>query len=132
MSPVYVAPSGNPRPFESPPENTEEEKVFCFELDAGERLAFEPDQNKLLGELVFGGEAAASGKAEIPKGNYLFAQQRKFLSKDEIIGMAADIQMEGLWQRLKPGETLYLRYLFEDGSWVTQLFRPYKRTASTM
>jgi len=120
------------------------EKVFCFKLDEAEYLAFEPDQAKLLGtlpeSLVFGGissageEGAAAGKektagkttaAEIPKGNYLFAQKRKILSKEEIIEMAVEIQMEGLWQRHKPGRFLYLRYLFEDGSWVTQLYRPF-------
>ena len=143
ISPIYVAPVEKPNPFKSPAEgggnNTGAERVFCFELDAAEGLAFEPDQDKLLCNLVFGGEAVdtgeagpggdaaagVQGKAEIPQGKYLFAQKRRVLGKEEIIAMAVEIQTEGLWQRLKPGENLYLRYLFEDGSWVTQLFRPY-------
>jgi len=131
ISPICVAPAEKPEPFADPAEGSGDgtglEKVFCFELDAAEGLAFEPDQNRLLGRLIFGGTAAAgvTAKAEIPKGNYLFAQKRKVLSKEEIIALAVEIQIEGLWQRLKPGEYIYLRYLFEDGSWVTQLFRPY-------
>ena len=126
-----------------PGSRTGTEKIFCFELDEGEYSAFEPDKDKLLGKLpeclVFGGiscaeeEMAAAGKAAaagkvkitgIPVGDYLFAQKRKILCKEEIIEMAVEIQMESLWQRLKPGIYLYLRYLFEDNSWVTQLFRP--------
>jgi hypothetical protein len=39
--------------------------------------------------------------------------------------MAIEQQKDGLWERLKPGNRLYLRILSEDGSPVTQLFRPY-------
>ena len=105
------------------------EKLFCFELDAAQSLEFEPDKTKFLGNLVFAGKAAdgASGQpcTEFPLGNYLFAQKRKIVSREEIIDMAVEIQQEGLWQRLLFGEKLYLRYLFEDGCSVTQLFRPY-------
>ena len=129
VSPIYVIPEEDPRPFQSPALNdggSGQEKIFCYELDEVQCLAFEPDQNKLFGRLIFGGvSVAAEGGAQIPKGNYLFAQRREILNKDEIIAMAVEIQMEGLWQRLKPLNKLYLRYLFEDGSWVTQLYRPY-------
>jgi len=139
-SPIYVVPQENPRPFEFKADadnGFDGEMVFCFELDEKDCLAFEPDQNKLPGNLVFGGkadaqrkdvqkDAACEGKPEeLPSGNYLFAQAREILSKDDIAALAAEIQMEGLWQRFKPGKNLYLRYLFEDGSWVTQLFRAY-------
>ena len=104
------------------------ELIFCFELDKKERLSFEPDGKKLLGNLIFGGQAGA-GDGELPGGNYLFAQKREVLRKEDIIALAVEIQMEALWQRRQPGEMLYLRYLFEDGSPVTQLFRPVRGLA---
>ena len=139
-SPVFCIPMEGAEPFAVQADNIADldtERVFCFELDQAEHLSFEPDRDKLLGLLVFGGlsktveagTAAAAGKAEtpkqkIPQGAYLFAQKRELLDKEEIITLAVEIQKEGLWQRLKLGKNLYLRYLFEDGSWVTQLFRP--------
>ena len=93
------------------------EKLYCFLLDENEYSSFEPNRETLLGPLVF--------SQALQEGNYLFAQKREILSRDEIIDMAVEIQAEGLWQRLKPGETLYLRYLFEDSKAVTQLYRPY-------
>ena len=153
VNPLFVIPDKNLEPFPVPQEgsgtiscpkeglgavygagaNLNAERIFCFELDAAEYLAFEPDRNRLLGSLVFGGisgagegdaELAAAGKAQIPKGRYLFAQKKEILCKEEIISLAIEIQKEALWQRLKAGRNLYLRYLFEDGSRVTQLFRP--------
>jgi hypothetical protein len=105
---------------ESDPFNYREEdgeKLYCFELNENEYNNFEPDKEALFGPLVF--------SQALPEGNYLFAQKREILSRDEIIDMAVEIQAEGLWQRLKPGKTLYLRYLFEDSKAVTQLYRPY-------
>ena len=117
-------------PFEYSGENGE--MLFCFELDESQRLSFEPDPQTLLGILVFGGIALKdvpdepkTDLLELPGGNYIFAQKQELLNRDEIIAMALEIQKEGLWQRLKPGERLYLRYLFEDDSVVTQLYRPY-------
>ena len=132
-SSLYCIPLEEPGPFDFPAEtdsDSGEEKVFCFELDVVQRTVFEPDKNKLLGNVVFGGSSTGAGekKTGIPKGDYLFAQKRKILNKDEIISLAAEIQQEGLWQRLVPGEKLYLRYLYEDGSRVTQLFRPYEES----
>jgi hypothetical protein len=104
----------------------EGERLFCFELDEEQYRNFEPDEGKFFENLVFEGKAVdKSSGLELPKGNYLFAQQRKVLSREETSAMAAEIQKEGLWQRLKPGKRLYLRRLFEDGSPVTQLLRPY-------
>jgi len=133
ITPLYCIPDKTPDPFDcgaikgsgSVPG---EESIFCFELDEDLFFNFEPDKNRFLEHLVFGGKAAASGgkgRTEIPGGNYLFAQKREFLGKEDIINLAVEIQMEGLWQRLKPGKNIYLRYLYEDDSWVTQLFRPY-------
>jgi len=105
---------------ESDPFNYREEdgeKLYCFLLNENEYYSFEPNRETLLGRLVF--------SQVLPEGNYLFAQKREILSRDEIIDMAVEIQAEGLWQRLKPGKTLYLRYLFEDSKAVTQLYRPY-------
>jgi hypothetical protein len=107
-------------PAEGDPFNYREgdgEKLYCFQLNENEYNNFEPDKEALLGPLVF--------SQELPGGSYLFAQKRELLSREEIIDMAVEIQAEGLWQRLTPGKTLYLRYLFEDSSAVTQLFRPY-------
>ena len=94
------------------------EKLFCFELDEEESLRFEPDRGKLPGR--------GARARELPKGSYLFAQKKEILGREEIIDLAAEIQSEGLWQRLLPGKLLYLRYLFEDGHHVTQLYRPYR------
>ena len=139
LSPLHYIPGEDPEPF-----NYREgsgEKLFCFELDEAQFRSIEPDRKKLLGKLVFGGAAAGtvpgegrnvdhiSGEKpeELPPGNYLFAQKREILGEDKIIDLAVEIQQEGLWQRLLPERRLYLRYLFEDGRGVTQLFRPYTK-----
>ena len=109
------------------------EKLYCFILNENEYSSCEPDKETLLGRLVFSADTIHPGEKEktgenlqvLPEGKYLFAQKREILSRDEIIEMAVEIQAEGLWQRLKPGKTLYLRYLFEDSKTVTQLYRPY-------
>ena len=133
LSSLYFAPEKDPDPFGY--REGSGEKLFCFDLDESQCRSIEPDKTKLLGNLVFGGEAAGAVRKEttgtgtlcleLPRGNYLFAQKREILSREDIINLAAEIQSEGLWQRLKPGKRLYLRYLFEDGREVTQLFRPY-------
>ena len=112
------------------------EKLYCFSLDEKEAVNFEPDREKLIGPLIFCGAATETTAAKppeekgcesmlsLPAGEYIFAQEREVLGREAIINMALEIQMEALWQRLRPGKTLYLRYLFEDGRSVTQLFRP--------
>ena len=118
LSPIHFSHGDRLDPFN--PGLGDGEKLFCFDLDETQNLSFEPDKARLLGNQVFGG-----ANRELPKGDYLFAQEREILSREEIISLAAEIQQEGLWQRLIPGKRLYLRYLYEDGSWVTQLYRPY-------
>ena len=140
LSPLYYFPDKNTDPFSY--REGEGEMLFCFELHEDQYRNFEPDKTKLLGNLVFGAKAAAlpaEGKiqagqtlTELPRGDYLFAQKREILNREEIINMVVEIQSEGLWQRLEPGKRLYLRYLFEDGCFVTQLFRPYSFSASTI
>jgi len=131
LAPLYYSPEADPDPFSW--REGSGEKLYCFEIDESQRLCFEPDAKILLKKLLFGGNAAGPGHAgeageerlELPVGDYLFAQEREILDRDEIIAAAVEIQAEGLWQRLEPGNRLYLRYLFEDGRFVTQLFRPY-------
>ena len=132
LAPICYVPLTDADPFDY--SDGMGDSLFCFELDKSQCQSIEPDATTLLGPLVFGGKAAPeeegsmsekSGLLELPNGHYLFAQERELLCRDAIITMALEIQKEGLWQRLKIGEKLYLRYLFEDGSAVTQLFRPY-------
>ena len=130
LSPLYYIPEKDTDPFGY--REGSGEKLFCFELDEAQCGSIEPDKTRFLGNRVFGGKAAGADNTvgknerfELPRGNYLFAQKREVLSRDDIINLAVEIQSEGLWQRLEPGKRLYLRYLFEDGRVVTQLFRPY-------
>jgi hypothetical protein len=105
------------------------ERLFCFTLDAGQRRSIEPDPARFLGALIAAGGLVTgpgepAGSLELPAGNYLFAQQREVLDREAFIGMAVELQKDGLWEGLELGERLYLRYLFEDGKAVTQAFRP--------
>ena len=139
VSPIYYEAAADIDPFDYKAENGE--SIFSFELNEAACFSFEAGKDSLLGSLLFCGRAKDkystgdnskhSGKAffELPCGHYLFAQKRELLRKDDIIALALEIQAEGLWQRLKLGKRLWLRYLFEDGSLVTQLFRPYTKNA---
>ena len=137
LAPLFYFPEAEPDPFSC--REGDGEKLFCFEIDETQRLRIEPDAKTLLKKLAFGGNAvkpdcalaAGGARLELPKGDYLFAQEREILGRDEIIAAAVEIQAEGLWQRLEPGNRLYLRYLFEDGRLVTQLFRPFTLTRRT-
>jgi len=62
---------------------------------------------------------------KLPQGVYFFTQLRKeFIDGKELLELAIELQKEALWNRLKPENKLYLRKLYEDGSFVTQLWRP--------
>jgi hypothetical protein len=106
-----------------------EEFLFCFSIDEVQGQSIEPDPPSLLGPLSAAGSAPHSaypeGSPELPRGRYLFAQERAFLGRDEVIQMAVEIQKDGLWERLRLENRPYVRYLYEDGGVVTQLFRPY-------
>ena len=134
ISPLYYSPGGASDPFgygESPEGAAGTEKLFCFELEETQFRNIEPDRDKCMGSLAFYGvsvppKGTEKGKpGSLPQGNYLFAQKRELLNRETIINLAIELQQEALWQRLVPGKALYLRYLYEDGRPVTQLFRPY-------
>ena len=107
------------------------ELMFLFEIDPEQARSIELDAARFLGKLVFAGRspadnAAGSGAAAqvIPAGLYLFVQRRRALSLRECIDLAIEQHKDGLWERLGLENRLYIRRLFEDGSAVTQLFRP--------
>ncbi|MDR2480181.1 MAG: hypothetical protein LBD48_12840 [Treponema sp.] len=114
-----------------------EETLCCFELDPAQSRSIEPDRDHFLGDLIFAGRGMGNGLAEqhvpacngpemvqLPAGRYLFLQKREALGREACIDLAIEQQKDGLWERLKPESRLYVRYLYEDGSVVTQLFRP--------
>ena len=134
---VYAEIQDFPQDFEpaclaGKPAFEQEELLLCFELDPTQSLSIEPEPEYLCGALIFAGRGTDSAKnpvqdaktVTLPAGKYLFAQRRKALGREEWLNMAIEQQKDGLWERLKPENRLYVRYLFEDGEPVTQLFRP--------
>jgi hypothetical protein len=110
------------------------EYLFRFTVNSEQGFRIDPLEETYLGPLTGRGkqdpfpEKPLSGsfrRFELPRGKYLFAQVRDLLSRKDSITMAMEIQKEGLWERLSLGPWLYLRYLFEDQSPVTQVFRPF-------
>jgi hypothetical protein len=111
------------------PAGTPGDRLFCFALDPVQCRSIEPDRG-LLGGLIFAGQdssSAARGEPsaarELPAGNYLFIQRRESLGREACIDLAIEQQKDGLWERLRLADCLYVRFLFEDGGPVTQLFR---------
>jgi hypothetical protein len=109
------------------------EFIFCFELDQEQSQSIEPQPENFLGRLIFSGKSVENQRqgnraykvSQLPAGLYLFAQQRGVIGREEFIDLAIEQQKDGLWERINPGNRLFLRLLYEDGSPVTQLFRPY-------
>jgi len=113
----------------------EGETILCYEVNPVQGGSIEPDRERFLGRLLFIGEKAAEtagGGAKktkeivsLPQGDYLFMQCRSdaVLTRDEWLDLAIEQQKDGLWERNKPGTLLYIRFLFEDGAFVTQVFR---------
>jgi hypothetical protein len=111
------------------------EMLLCYEVNPVQGGSIEPDRERFLGKLLFTGEKAAetpsrdAGKTKeivsLPKGDYLFMQCRcaAVLTPDEWLDLAIEQQKDGLWERNKPLNLLYVRFLFEDGAFVTQVFR---------
>ena len=127
LSPLYYVPYGS-TVLEFKEE--EGEKLFCFEVEESQAQKFEPDKDKLIGSSVFVGIAAnkdqpGAATLELKTGNYVFCQLREILDWEEIIELAVEVQNEGLWQRLQLDRRLYVRFLFEDGRGVTQIWRPF-------
>jgi hypothetical protein len=104
------------------------EFIFCFELDQEQSQSIEPNPEDFLGRLVFSGKnvqdrQGEKGNLELPAGLYLFAQQREVIGKEECIALAIEQQKDGLWEKNKLGNRLFIRLLYEDGGQVTQIFR---------
>jgi hypothetical protein len=112
-----------------PADEAAPELLFCFEIDREQAGRIDPEADRFLGELVCSGKGdGKQGKIQLPAGRYVFTQQRtgsRTLSREECVSMAIEQQKDGLWERLHLGTRLYIRCLFEDGSPVIQLFRPY-------
>ena len=108
------------------------ETVFCFELDSVQGKSIEPDRRYFSGTLLFYGVPALDSQGfgsmaetiQVPAGAYLFTQKNEVLNKDECIELAMEQQKDGLWDKLKLHNLLYVRFLFEDNRRVTQIFRP--------
>jgi hypothetical protein len=136
-APIVYAPCRlEPQNAGEAPEITEKDEVLlCFELDAAQGRSIEPERDRLLGPLLFSGLKSLSsaleerGRVFLPEGEYLFVQRRETRSfaaigTEKWLDLAIELQKDGLWERHKLENLLYVRFLFEDGKWVTQLFRP--------
>jgi hypothetical protein len=123
------------------------EELFCFSVNPAQARRIDPEPEAYLGPLEAAGRAIpgpaaggqtgnrghketageaqqyAAGYIHLSAGRYYFTQLRKGLSRDETIVMAMELQKEGLWERLKLEDRLYLRRLFEDNAPVTQVWR---------
>jgi hypothetical protein len=102
------------------------EDMAYYELhpEAASRIDPEPDRY-----LNSGPEKAAG----LPEGQYYVTQvRRESVETTELIDIALELQKEGLWERLKLENKLYIRRLFEDGFPVFQLWRPVIRPGSTI
>jgi len=114
-----------------PADEAAPELLFCFEIDREQAGRIDPEVDRFLGELVFSGKGnGKQGKIQLPAGLYVFTQQRQTegsqaLNREECVSMAIEQQKDGMWERLHLESRLYIRCLFEDGSPVIQLFRPY-------
>ena len=117
-----------------------EEILLCYEVNPVQGCSIEPDRDYFLGKLLFLGqklpesqnggidETKRNNLVLLPQGNYLFTQCRSdtVLNSDEWLDLAIEQQKDGLWERNKLLNLLYIRFLFEDGSFVTQVFRTVK------
>ena len=108
----------------------DEEKLLCFELEEAVAQEFLPDKTHFPGSLVFAGKVTSPSVPgepvmELTQGAYIFSQIKEILEMDEIVELAVEVQNEGLWQRLKLARRFFVRYLFEEGRGVTQIWRAY-------
>jgi len=112
------------------PEN--DEFLFCFNLNPAQCRSIEPVREQFLGDFLFSGVKTAGSKADqsvsLPAGEYLFVQSRgkSPMNREEWLDLAVEQQKDGLWERHQLGDMLYIRFLYEDGAVVTQLFRTKK------
>jgi hypothetical protein len=129
-------------PFADPGKN---EALFCFALNPAQARRIDPEPEHYLGSLITAGLALPSPAGtgtlggidpallELPAGLYYFTQIRQetsrtsgdgWLKRAECVEMAMELQKEGLWERLKLEDRIYVRSLFEDGARVFQVLRP--------
>jgi hypothetical protein len=119
----YTETTAGQDPFLLPQDDPE--SLLCFEIDPEQGGRIDPQADGFLERLVFSGQGdGTKGEVCLLAGLYLFTQKRKILDREECIEMAIEQQKDGLWERLRLGNRLYIRCLFEDGSAVTQFFRP--------
>jgi hypothetical protein len=144
LAPLFYTEDRSLEPFRPPAGG--EETLFCFGIDGLEGRSIEPAPSAFPGTPLFGGRAVPDagetpgggpppvreGCVTLPKGSYLFVQTEGVLDRRRFAETAVEMQKDGLWERLEPENRIYLRYLFEDGRTASQIFRPYRRAASTM
>jgi hypothetical protein len=100
---------------------TDGEMLFLFAPDAGDGAGREYFARLLgAGFELYDGEI--HDEIELPAGHYYFTQERALLKKDAIIKMAGAIEEFAGNEKRKLENKLYLRYVYEDGSAVTQIF----------
>jgi hypothetical protein len=132
---IYTQTANLPSPI---PKNGE--FLLCYELNPAQSRSIEPEIGQFLGSLAFIGSKTdestpaqsdkpaeeSENEVSLPVGVYLFTQSRNSsaLEKENWLDLAIEQQKDGLWERNKPGNLLYVRHLYEDGKFVTQLFRP--------
>jgi len=127
--------------------NNEKEFLLCFELNPTQSQSIEPVKEQFLGNLLYSGiksldslcdlsvlasqreenpDNSNISKVSLPVGRYLFMQSRGNapMKQDKWLDMAIEQQKDGLWERNKLKNILYVRFLHEDGAIVTQIFRP--------
>ena len=116
----------------------------CYEINPQQGSNIEPNQELFLGSHIFSGlrieektdcpstinqgageEENPAQEVILPQGTYLLVQRRsdRLQNRSEWLDMAIEKQKDGLWERKKLGSLLYVRYLFEDEQFVTQVFR---------
>ena len=109
-----------------------EEFLLFFELDPAQSLSIEPVKELLPLKLIYIGkkipetDPTDTEKIILPAGKYIFSQQRSdspLLAQEEWLDMAVEQQKDALWEQNKLKNRLYIRYLYEDDLFVTQLFR---------
>jgi hypothetical protein len=130
LAPLFYSPARELIPFRPETEariEGGEEMLFRFALDGVQGRSIEPDPAAFLGPLGAAGSALSprrGGGLELPRGRYLFGQERRLLDREEMVFLALEMQKDGLWEGLCLEDRLYLRYLREGGGVVSQLFRP--------